>query len=139
MAEFILKKRVKDNGLSDEIYVDSAATSMEEVGNPIYPPAEKMLKMHAIPMTVRRARQITKKDYQQFDLIIAMDSANIRNLKRMLGDDPDGKIHLISEYASFSGDVQDPWYTGDFETVYRQINDGCEGLLWSLRRIMRDL
>ena len=138
MAEYILKKRVKDNGLSDEIVVDSAATSMEEIGNTIYPPAEKTLKAHAIPIGSHRARQITKKDYQQFDMIIVMDSANKRNVLRIVGEDPEGKIHHISEYASFSGDVQDPWYTGEFETVYRQINDGCEGLLWSIRRIMRD-
>ena len=138
MAEYILKKRVKDNGLSDEIFVDSAATSAEEIGNPIYPPAEKMLKSRAIPIGNHRARQVTRDDYQQFDLIIIMDSENLRSLTRIFGKDPEGKIRRISDYASFSGDVQDPWYTGDFDTVYRQINDGCEGLLWSLRRIMRD-
>ncbi|MBP5224832.1 MAG: low molecular weight phosphotyrosine protein phosphatase [Lachnospiraceae bacterium] len=139
MAEYILKKRVCDSGLSDEILADSAATSTEEIGNPVYPPAEKTLKAHAIPCPVRRARQVVKEDYQQFDMIIAMDRANVRNLNRIFGGDPEGKIRLISEYASFSGDVEDPWYTGAFETVYRQLCDGCEGLMRALRRRMREL
>ncbi|MBQ9909994.1 MAG: low molecular weight phosphotyrosine protein phosphatase [Lachnospiraceae bacterium] len=139
MAEYILKKRVRDNSLSDEIFVDSAATSAEEIGNPIYPPAEKTLKSHAIPIGSHRARQVVRADYPQYDMIIAMDRENVRNLQRIFGSDPGGKIRLISEYASFSGEVEDPWYTGNFEKVYRQINDGCEGLMWSLRRIMREL
>ena len=129
MAEFVMKDLVEKAGLSDKFQIESAATSTEELGNPVYPPARRKLKEHGIDCSGKTARQITKADYAKFDLLIGMDSANIRNMTRICGGDPDGKIHLLLEYAGRPGDVADPWYTRDFDAAWRDIEAGCKGLL----------
>ena len=129
MAEFILKAMVREKGL-DGYYVESAAVSTEEIGNPIYPPAKQCLNRHGIPFdNGKRARQITRADYARFDRIICMDAWNLRWIQRIIPDDPEGKIHLMMSYTGVTRDVADPWYTGDFETTYRDIVEGCEAML----------
>lgn len=130
MAEFIMKKLVSDAGLSDAFEIASAATSTEEIGNPVYPPARSKLAEHGIACDGKTARQLTRRDYDNYDLLIGMDRYNIRNMERMCGGDPDGKIHMLMEYAGNDGqDVADPWYTGDFNATWRDCLNGCKGLL----------
>ena len=129
MAEFIMKDLVGKAGREKEFHIESAATSTEEIGNPVYPPARRVLLRHGVSCGGHRARQITKADYERFDFLIGMDNWNIRNMERVFGGDPDGKIHMMSEYGHFSGEVEDPWYTGEFDRVYEQLLDGCQGLL----------
>ncbi|MBR3522921.1 MAG: low molecular weight phosphotyrosine protein phosphatase [Prevotella sp.] len=130
MAEFIMKKLVSDAGLSDAFEIASAATSTEEIGNPVYPPARRKLAEHGIACDGKTARQLTRRDYDNYDLLIGMDRYNIRNMERMCGGDPDGKIHMLMEYAGNDGqDVADPWYTGDFNATWRDCLNGCKGLL----------
>ena len=109
----------------------SAATSTEEIGNPVYPPARRKLAEHGISCAGKTARQLTKADYTRNDLLIGMDRANIRNMNRICGGDPDGKIKLLLSYTDHSGDVADPWYTGDFDATWRDVMEGCQGLLKS--------
>lgn len=132
MAEFIMKDLVKKAGMEKQFYIASAATSTEEIGNPVYPPARRKLAEHGISCAGKTARQLTRADYDQYDLLIGMDSANFRNMRRICGDDPDGKIHLLMEYTGRPGDVADPWYTDDFETTWRDVLAGCRGLLEQL-------
>ena len=132
MAEFVMKKMVKDAGREAQFEIASAATSTEEIGNPVYPPACRILAEHGIGCAGKTARQMTRQDYDYFDQIIAMDRNNLRNLKRMFGEDTQHKISLLMDYTHRPGDVADPWYTGDFETTWRDVWDGCEGLLKSL-------
>ncbi|MBQ8696567.1 MAG: low molecular weight phosphotyrosine protein phosphatase [Clostridia bacterium] len=136
MAEFIFKKIAAEAGLSGEFTVCSSATSTEEiwngVGKPVYPPAKEELKKHGITCEGKRAVQLTKADYGKYDLFIGMDSANIRNMHRILGGDPDGKIRKLMDYTDRGGDVADPWYSDRFDIAYRDIYDGCVGLLRSL-------
>lgn len=134
MAEFIMKALVKEAGLEGEFEIASAATSREEIGNPLYPPARRTLQRHGIPMTPHAARQVTREDYREYDLLIAMEGYNLRNLRPMVGSDPEKKVSLLMDYTCRPGDVADPWYTGDFETAYRDILEGCQGLLRRLRR-----
>ena len=129
MAEFILKDMVEKAGRAGEFEIASAATSTEEIGNDIYPPAKRILTQKGIKFNSRQARQITKHDYDYYDFIIAMDDNNIRNLKRLLGEDTENKISLMMDYAGKHRDVADPWYTGDFETTYNDIVEGCRGFL----------
>jgi len=130
MAEFIMKKLVSDAGLSGAFEIASAATSTEEIGNPVYPPARRKLAEHGIACDGKTARQLTRRDYDNYDLLIGMDRYNIRNMERMCGGDPDGKIHMLMEYAGNDGqDVADPWYTGDFNATWRDCLNGCKGLL----------
>lgn len=130
MAEFIMKKLVSDAGLSGAFDIASAATSTEEIGNPVYPPARRKLAEHGIACDGKTARQLTRRDYDNYDLLIGMDRYNIRNMERMCGGDPDGKIHMLMEYAGNDGqDVADPWYTGDFNATWRDCLNGCKGLL----------
>ena len=130
MAEFIMKKLVSDAGLSGAFEIASAATSTEEIGNPVYPPARRKLAEHGIACDGKTARQLTRRDYERYDLLIGMDRYNIRNMERMCGGDPDGKIHMLMEYAGNDGqDVADPWYTGDFNATWRDCLNGCKGLL----------
>lgn len=129
MAEFVFKDMVEKAGLSSLIEIASAATSTEEIGNPVYPPARRKLAEHGIGCNGKTARQITKKDYAYYDLLIGMDSANLRNMNRIFGGDPDGKIRLLLDYTDRPGDVADPWYTGDFDATWRDVNEGCENLL----------
>lgn len=127
MAEFILKDMVEKAGIADDFEIASAATSTEEIGNDIYPPAKRILFQKGIKFESRQARQITRKDYDYYDFIIAMDEHNLRNLRRLLGEDTKNKISLMMSYAGKHRDVADPWYTGDFETTYRDLIEGCEG------------
>ena len=129
-AEFILKALVKAKGLEAQYYIESAAVSTEEIGNPIYPPAKRCLTQHGIRFdTDKRARQLVRADYDRFDRIICMDQSNLRLLRRIIPDDPQGKIHLMMSYAGESRDVADPWYTGDFEEAFQDILKGCEAVL----------
>ena len=130
MAEFVMKDLVKKAGLEQKFHIASAATSTEEIGNPVYPPARRELAAHGIGCAGHAARQLTRADYAAYDLLIGMDRANLRNMRRICGGDPEGKIHLILEYAGRSGqEVADPWYTGDFEATWRDVLAGCRGLL----------
>ena len=132
MAEFIFKDLVRKNGLEDRFYIESAATSTEEIGNSIYPPAKRCLNAHGIPFDKNKtARQITRADYDRFDLIIYMDRMNLRWLKWIIPDDPQNKIKLMMSYTGHDRDVADPWYTGDFETTYKDIMEASQMLLTS--------
>ena len=132
MAEFVMKDLVKKAGLSSQFHIESAATSREEIGNPIYPPARRKLTEHRISCGGHAARQLTKSDYNAFDLLIGMDKANLRNMQRICGGDPYGKIHLLLDYTRHPRDVADPWYTGDFEATWQDVLAGCQGLLKEL-------
>ena len=133
MAEFIMKDLVRKAGLEDRFQIDSAATSTEEilngVGNPIYPPARRELAKHGISCGAKRAVLLQKADYDRYDLIIGMDHNNLRNMQRILGDDPDKKIKLLLDYTDRPGDIADPWYSGDFTQTWDDILCGCRGLL----------
>ena len=130
MAEFIMKALVKSRGLENEYFVESAAVSDEETGNPIYPPAKRCLTQHGVHFdNSKTARKITPADYARFDRIICMDASNLRLIRRIIPSDPDGKIHLLMSYTGRSRDVADPWYTGDFETTFQDILEGCEAML----------
>ena len=129
MAEFIMKKLVADAGLSDQFQIDSAATSTEEIGNPVYPPARRKLAEHGISCAGKTARQLTQRDYQYYDHLIAMDQNNIRNMMRMLGGDPDHKIDLLLNFTDNPREVADPWYTGNFDATWRDCLAGCTALL----------
>ena len=131
MAEFIMKDMVSKRGLKD-FRIESCATSTEEIGNDIYPPARRCLSAHGIGYEHRSARQMTSDDYDRFDLIIAMDSWNMRNMRRFVGDDPEKKVSLMMSHCGRSGDVADPWYTGDFERTFDDISEACKGLLDSM-------
>ena len=132
MAEFVMKKMVEEAGVSHLFEIASAATSKEEIGNPVYPPARRKLAEHGIGCDGKTARQITRGDYRHFDHIIAMDRNNLRNLRRVIGEDLDGKISLMMDYTDRPGDVADPWYTGDFDATWRDVEEGCQGLLRQL-------
>ncbi len=130
MAEFILKALVKARGLQDSYHIESAAVSSEESGNPIYPPAKRSLTQHRVPFDPsKRARRVSAEDYRNFDRIICMDASNLRLIRRIIPDDPEGKIHLLMSYTGVGRDVADPWYTGDFEEAFQDILAGCEALL----------
>ena len=133
MAEFIMKDIVSRAGLADNFYIASAATSTEEiwngVGNPVYPPAKAKLAEHGIDCSGKRAVQLTRADYGKYDYLIGMDSANIRNMNRMLGGDPEKKVYKLLSFAGQDRDISDPWYTGDFEATYRDVMEGCTALL----------
>lgn len=133
MAEFVMKDLVRKAGLENQFQIASAATSTEEIGNPVYPPARRKLAEHGISCAGKTARQLTQADYDEYDLLIGMDQANLRNIRRICGGDPEGKIHLLLEYADRPGqEVADPWYTGDFEATWQDVLAGCQGLLASL-------
>ena len=130
MAEFIFKDLIRRKGIENEFYIESAAVSTEEIGNSIYPPAKRCLNAHGIPFDKsKNARQITRTDYDRFDLIICMDRMNLRWLRHIIPDDPQNKVHLMMSYAGIDRDVADPWYTGDFEATYRDITTACESFL----------
>lgn len=129
MAEFVMKDMVCKAGREDEFYIESAATSTEEIGNEVYPPARRKLAEHGISCKGKTARQMTRNDYNRFDIIIGMDSWNMRNIQRICGGDPEGKIHMLMDFTHRPGDVADPWYTGDFEATWRDVNEGCSALL----------
>ena len=130
MGEFILKDLAAKAGLADRFQIESAATSTEEIGNPVYPPARRKLAQQGIDCAGKTARQLTAADYGRFDLLLGMDRANIRNMTHICGGDPQGKIHLLMEYAGHPGrEVADPWYTGDFDAAWDDVLAGCQGLL----------
>ena len=132
MAEFVMKDLAKKAGLAAQFHIESAATSREEIGNPVYLPARRKLSERGISCGGHAARQLTKRDYDEYDLLIGMDSANLRNMHRICGGDPDGKLHLLMDYTDCSHDVADPWYTGDFEATWQDVLAGCQGLLHKL-------
>ena len=137
MAEFCMKDLVQKAGLADRFVIDSAATSTEEIwngiGNPVYPPARRELAKHGLSCEGKRATLLQKADYERYDLIIGMDHNNLRNMRRILGPDPDGKIQLLLDYTDRPGDIADPWYTGDFGQTWDDILRGCQGLLEQAR------
>jgi len=136
MAEFVMKSLVKKNGLEKEYRIDSAATSREEIGNGIHPGSKRKMQQMGIDYTNHRARQITIDDYNDYDLLIGMDRENLYNMQRILGEDTEGKMHLLLEYSKKNTgktrDIADPWYTGNFDDTYDDIIEGCSGLLKTL-------
>lgn len=133
MAEFVMKWLVDEAGISDQFEIASAATSTEEIGNSVYPPARRKLAEHGISCAGKTARQLTRRDYDHYDLLIGMDSWNLRNMQRMCGGDPEGKISLLLDFTSHPRDVADPWYTDDFEATWRDCLEGCRAVLDYLR------
>lgn len=134
MAQSVFTYLAEQSGLADDFFIDSAATSREEIGNPPHYGTERKLAEAGIPLIPHRARQMTRQDYLEFDYLIGMDDANIRNMRRIAGGDPQNKIYKMLEFAGSRRDVADPWYTGDFEATYQDVMDGCEGLLKEIRR-----
>lgn len=143
MAEFIFKNMVKEAGLSEQFEIASAATSSEEIwegiGNPVYPPAREELARHGISCAGKHAVQIKKKDYHEYDYILGMEYRNIRNIDRIIGSDPENKVHMLLEYSANPRDIADPWYTGNFKQTYNDILEGCEGFLAWLQDNAKDL
>lgn len=125
MAEYVMKYLVEQAQLTDQYMIASAATSTEEIGNPVYPPARRKLAEHGISCNGHAARQMTRADYSRYDLLIGMDSANLRNMTRIAGGDPEGKIRPLL----YDKDVADPWYTGNFEATWQDVLRGCQALL----------
>lgn len=138
MAEFIFRTMVEKEGLEQDFVVASSATSTEEicggVGNPVYPPAKAELAKHGIKCDGKRAVRLDISDYEKYDLFVGMDGANIRNMTKILCGDPQNKIHKLMDYTSRGGDVADPWYSGNFDTAYRDIYDGCRAMLDVLKK-----
>ena len=132
MAEFVMKDLVKKAGREEEFYIESAATSTEELGNPVHYGTRSILARHGISCDGKYARQMTRADYAGFDLLIAMDDRNLRNMERFTGGDPDGKVSMLMDYTDRPGEVADPWYTGDFQATWDDVYDGCCGLLEEL-------
>ena len=131
MAEFVMKDLVRRAGRSDDFEIASAATSSEELGNHVYPPARRKLAEHGIPCSGKTARRMAPGDYAYYDLLIGMDFANLRSMTRIFGGDPEGKFRLLLDYAGRHEEVADPWYTGDFQATWRDVLEGCEALLRS--------
>ncbi len=134
MAEFVMKDMVKKAGMAERFEIASAATSTEELGNPVYPPARRKLLEHGLRCDGKRARQLTRADYRHYDLLIGMDNWNIRNMTRMCGGDPEGKIRMLLDYTGYSRSVADPWYTGDFDATWDDVTEGCRALLEHLTK-----
>ncbi len=133
MAEFIMKDLVQKAGLEDEFYISSAATSTEELGNGVYPPVRRLLSAQGIDCSGKTARQLTRADYDRFDLLVGMDRANLRNMRRICGDDSEGKLCLLLSFANRPDEVADPWYTRDFDAAQSDISEGCRALLKHIR------
>ena len=132
MAEFVMKHLVREAGLEDQFQIASAATSREELGSPVYPPARRKLAEHGISCAGHAARQLQNQDYDAYDLLIGMDHANLRNMHRICGGDFDDKMHLLLDFTDHPGEVSDPWYTRDFEAAWQDVEEGCNGLLHEL-------
>lgn len=132
-AEIIMRDMIKKAGLEEKVMVSSSATSDEEIhngiGNPVYPPMAQELRRHGLDCSGKRAVKLKKEDYDKYDLFIGMDSANIRNMNRIFGSDPQSKIRKLMEYTSRGGDVADPWYCGNFDVTFRDVSDGCYELI----------
>ena len=134
-AQYIFDEMIREAGLEDVLFCESAATSREEIGNPIYPPMRQALVNHGVVIGDHRARQLRQSDYDEYDLIIGMDSENMYYMKHILGDDVEGKIHTLMEYTDRPDElIDDPWYTRDFETAYRLIRKGCSSLFEKLQK-----
>lgn len=129
LAEYLFRDLVSKRGLEKEFLVASAATTYEEIGNPVYPPIKALLQKEGIDCSSKRARRIEQSDYLNFDLLIAMDSENENDMLDFFKGDKEDKIHLLLDYSAKRGEIFDPWYTRDFQKCYRQIKEGCEGLL----------
>lgn len=129
MAQFVFADMVKRRRMDHLFIIDSAATSREEIGNPPHHGTVRKCREKGVPVLTHYATQMTKADYDRYDYLIGMDTWNIRNMMRILGDDPEGKVHKLLEFADSGADIDDPWYTGDFETTYQDVVRGCEGLL----------
>ncbi|WP_405727063.1 low molecular weight protein-tyrosine-phosphatase [Anaerotignum sp.] len=129
MAQFVFQNMVNGRHLTDKFHIDSAATSREEIGNPPHRGTVQKMKEENIPVIPHRAKQITWKDYEEYDYIIGMDSNNMRNLGRMLKGDPQNKVHKFLTFAGSGRDIADPWYTGDFDATYEDVVEGCEAFL----------
>ena len=127
-----MKDMVKKAGRESQFEIASAATSTEEIGNPVYPPARRKLAEHGIDCSGKTARQLKNRDYEHYDLLIGMDHANIRNMYRICGGDFSDKMHLLMDFTDHPGEIADPWYTGDFEATWRDVEAGCRGLLVQL-------
>ncbi len=125
MAEFVMRDLVDKAGLADQFFIASAATSAEEIGSPVYPPARRKLAEHGISCAGKTARQLRRSDYEEYDLLIGMDAANLRNMRRVCGGDAAGKLRLLLDFTDCPGDVDDPWYTGDFDATWRDVEAGC--------------
>ena len=132
IAEFVFKDLVK--GREDEFYVESKAVSSEEIGNPIYPPARAILIEKKIPFTDHRARKMTKEDYDNFDYVIVMEEYNLPRLNRIIGQDTQNKVYRLLDFTDKPGDIEDPWYSGNFEKVFNQIRYGCKCLLEQIEK-----
>ncbi len=135
MAEFVMKDLVEKAGLEGAFDIASAATSTEEIGNSVYPPARRKLAEHGIDCAGKRARQMTAGDYTRYDHLVVMDDANLRNAARICGGDPAGKIRRLLDFTDRPGQVADPWYTGDFEATWRDVLEGCQGLLAAVGQV----
>ena len=132
MAEFVFRDMVQKQGLGDRVHVASAATSREEIGNPVHPGTTRKLREFGISTKGKYAVQMTKKDYENYDYLIGMESWNIRNMNRIIGSDPDHKVHRLLDFSDLPRDIADPWYTGNFDLTYNDIKEGCEALLWHI-------
>ena len=132
MAQFVMQDLVEKAGRADDFVIDSAATSTEEIGNPPHHGTVDKLRQVGVPVLSHRARQIRRADYDQWDLIVYMDAENARGLRRILGDDPQGKVSRLLDWTDRPADVADPWYTGNFDATYRDVLAGCQALLASL-------
>ncbi len=129
MAEFVFKDMIRKEGLENEVYIESAATSSEEVGNGMHPGTTTKLREMKIPFTNRKARQLTKDDSEKFDYIIGMENSNVRNIVRIIGHDSRNKVHRLLDFSENPRDIADPWYTGNFDITYQDIVEGCKGFL----------
>lgn len=129
MAEYVMKAMVAEAGRADEFEIASAATSTEEIGNGVYPPVRRLLAAAGIDSAAHQARQMTQADYRHYDLIVAMDTQNLANIRRIIGQDTDSKVCRLLDFTPTPGDIADPWYTRDFDLTWRQVNAGCRGLL----------
>lgn len=129
MAEFILKDIVTKKHIAQDFYIESAATSREEIGNDTHYGTKRKLDEVGVPYTPRKARQMTKADYNKFDYLIGMDDANVRNMTRIAGGDPDGKISKLLDFAGRDDSIADPWYTGNFDETYDDVTEGLDGLM----------
>ena len=134
MAEFVMKDMVEKAGLDGKILVASAATTNEEIGNPVYPPARRKLAEHGLDCAGKAARRMRYADYDEYDLLIGMDKENLYDMRRVFRGDPAGKVSLLMDYTNRPGDVADPWYTRDFDATWRDVEEGCRGLLKALTK-----
>lgn len=134
MAEFVMRDLIDKAGLEHEFYIESAATSREEIGNDTDPRTKRKLTEKGVPFTKRKARQMTKADYNEFDYIIAMDDNNIRNMMRIIGSDAEDKVSKLLEFAGRNDGIADPWYTGNFDETWDDVLEGCTALLDKLSK-----